>query len=176
MFSHFSSQRLESAVRLLVPQLLLVLLLLIGLASLPVPYFGAIKPQLVIMAIYYWAVYRPTLIPPLFCFLLGLTMDIIAGGVLGINAFILVIMQWIVRDQRRFLMGQPYITIWGVFALVIFLCSAAQWLLYSMAHGAWYPPLPAGLSALISFFLFPFVTLLLNLTHRILPEDTRPYP
>ena len=150
-------------------------MLLVNVVALPLLPVGAVKPPLVLMAVYYWAIYRPTLLPPSLCFAAGLLMDILSGMPLGINALVLVMTQWIVRDQRRFLMGQPYGTIWAVFGLVSVVSVFLQWGLYGLAQAHWAPILPALGGALLGLFLFPFVTLLLIITHRMLPVASRPY-
>lgn len=170
-----SARKTEQAARLLVPQGVLLLLLMLNMASLPVPYANGVKNQLVLMAVYYWAIYRPTLVPPLFCFLLGLTMDVLSGFPLGLNACVLVVIQWLVRDQRKFLIAQPYIVIWAVFGLVAFGAALMQWGLIGLRHLDWVDPLPILAGTMISLFLFPVITLLLAATHRFLPDPQRSF-
>jgi rod shape-determining protein MreD len=172
MMESVSSKKIKMAGRLMLPQLLLVFLLLISLVSLPIPYASPVKPYLVLMAIYYWSIYRPTIIPPLLCFVIGVLLDILSGTPPGLNAFILVGVHWIVRDQRRFLTGQPYITIWAVFGLVAFICGTWQWALLGLINLQWGSPIPGITAILLTVFLFPFVTLILNLVHRILPATS----
>lgn len=59
----FSRRGLETVVRLFIVYALLGFLFLLNLTALPIPYAGMIKPQLVLMAVYYWAIFRPRLIP-----------------------------------------------------------------------------------------------------------------
>lgn len=168
-----SLKKMEYTARLMVPQLLLFVLLLLNMASLPLPYADSVKKHLVLMAIYYWAIYRPTLIPPSVCFLAGLLMDVLGGFPPGLNALVLVLLQWIVRDQRKFLISQPYIVIWAVFGLVAASASVLQWALHGLHDMHWVALLPTLAGTAISLFLFPFVTLLLVCTHRFLPATGR---
>jgi rod shape-determining protein MreD len=170
----FSFGNVAALLRLAVPQLLLALLLILNLTSLPIPYAGSVKPMLVMMAVYYWSIYRPTLVPPWLCFGVGLLMDILTGMPPGLNAFILVALQWLVCDQRRFLMGQPYITIWAVFGFLMMATALAEWVLFGVALG-WAPVVPVVAAVLLSLFLFPVVTLLLVFAHRLLPVSSRTY-
>lgn len=167
-------KRAEDAGRLMAPHALLFLLLLLSVAALPLPSWAGVKPNFLLMAVYYWAIYRPTLLPPMLCFLMGVVVDSLSGMPVGINAFVLVVAQWIVRDQRRFLMGQPYGTIWAVFGLVSAVAAAVQWGLYGLAHMNWGPPLPVLSGTLLGVFLFPPVSLLLVCAHRMLPVASRP--
>lgn len=176
MTADLSGKGFENGLRLLTPVLLLAVLFLLSVTALPVPKFGPVKPALLVMAIYYWSIYRPTVTPPWLCFTTGLALDLISGLTLGVNAIILTLVQWMVRDQRRFLMGQPYITIWAVFSLVAALAAFLQWGLYGLVNFHWAPPIPVMISLLSSIFLFPAVSVLLILVHRILPTVQKTYP
>jgi rod shape-determining protein MreD len=176
MIRDFSLKKLETAARLLIPQLVLFFFLLIGLISWPVAGMSAIKPQLVLMVVYYWAIYRPTLVPPALCFCCGILIDMLSGAPIGTNAIILVALQWLVRDQRRFLMGQPYMTIWAVFCLVALAASLGQWSLSGLSLMRWPDIRPVLASAGVTTFLFPPVTMLLVSIHKILPVASRVYP
>lgn len=172
----FSSGSIVGMLRLAVPQVLLLALLLLNLIPLPIPYVGAVKPMFVMMAVYYWSINRPTLMPPWLCFAAGFIMDVMTGMPPGVNAFILVALQWLVRDQRRFLMGQPYIAIWAVFGLIMGATAFLEWLAFGLVLG-WTPALPVAAAVLLTFFLFPLVTMLLVAAHRILPvTSSRAYP
>ncbi|MCB9988607.1 MAG: rod shape-determining protein MreD [Rhodospirillales bacterium] len=161
------------ALRFVVPQLLLVSLALLNSLSFSVVFVGNLNPFFVVMAIYYWAIYRPTLVAPLWCMLLGLLMDIVAGGALGVNAVILVLVQFIVRTQRRFLMGQPFVVMWFIFGLMVETVALLQWGLQGIAVGMWGDIMPAIINGAVSFFLFPFISMLLVLTHRMLPAPKK---
>ncbi len=156
--------------RLLVPQVLLFSLLIVNMLALPFPYAGTVNPYFVLMAVYYWAIYRPTMVSSLVCFVAGLLLDILSGGLLGMNAFILILFQWVVRSQRRFLMGQPFLVMWFIFSVVVLSAALMQWGMSGFSAMQWGSPLSALFNAVVSFFLFPFVSLLLILTHRILPS------
>lgn len=169
-------RKVEDVGRLFVPHALMGFLLLLNIAALPIFPAGMMKPQLVLMAVYYWSIYRPTLFPPFLCFTIGLLMDSLGGLPLGINAFILVLTQWVVRDQRRFLMGQPYSTIWAIFGFVSMASVFIQWALGGLPGFHWGSLVPLFSATLVSMFLFPFVTLLLIVAHRILPVASRAYP
>ena len=172
----FGQKNIQSMARLAVPQVLLALMLVLGVLKLPLPYVGSGRPSLVLMAVYYWAIYRPTLVPPVLCFIVGLLMDALSGMPLGMNALVLVAVQWIVRGQRRFLMGQPYTVLWALFGLVAVMAAGVTWGLYGLLHLRWTPLLPLAGTIVINLLLFPAVTLLLIFVHRLLPVASRSYP
>ena len=170
---------LETVLRLIIAYALLLFLFLLNLTALPIPYAGLIKPHLVLMAVYYWSIFRPTLVPTWLCFVVGLLLDILSGMPTGLQAFILVLAQSLVRDQRKFLMAQPYISLWAIFGAVAAMAAGVQWLLFGLANEMQWPSLvPVGASVLVTLGLFPLVTMALIATHKFLSPGprSRTYP
>jgi rod shape-determining protein MreD len=165
------SERTEAGARLIAPYSLMALLLIFSIISFSFPVTGSIKAPLLLMAIYYWAIYRPTLIPAWLVFGAGILVDLISGiGAVGVSALVFVIVQWIVTDQRRFLMGQSYLMIWIGFMLVSIVSGLMQWMIFGMLNGVWPPLEQLAFSILLGGALFPVISTLLHLTHKILPE------
>lgn len=170
----FSRRGLETVFRLIIVYAFLGVLFLLNLTALPVPHAGLIKPHLVLMAVYYWAIFRPTLIPTWLCFVVGILLDILSGMPPGLQAFILVIVQSLVRDQRKFLMAQLYISVWAIFGVVVAMAAAIQWSLFGLANDMQWPAImPAAASVLVTFCLFPMVSMALIMTHRMLSPGAR---
>jgi rod shape-determining protein MreD len=151
-----------------------LLLLLLSTVSFAAPYISQVRPFLVLMAVYYWAIYRPTIMPPLVVFLMGLMLDILTYAPLGLNALLLVAVQWIVRGQRVFLTGQPFIMIWIGFGFTATLFASAQFLIYLMTTaGAPLPTQALVASTALTFALFPAASLVFVWLHRLLPHAAR---
>ncbi len=165
----FSIKGFENGLRFLVPLSLLAVLFLLSVTALSIPYAGSVRPALVLIAVYYWSIFRPTLMPPFLCFLIGLLLDIVSGLPMGVNAIVFTLVQWIVRDQRKFLMAQAYMTTWAVFILVAMGAIFLQWGLYGLVRLQWSPVTPVLVSAGVTILLFPVVTFFLILSHRALP-------
>ena len=144
--------------------------LLLFLSVIPF-YWGElsqIKPLFIVMVIYFWTVYRPSLLPPVFVFLLGVLMDLMMAWPLGISAFVYTGIQWLVRTQRRFLMGQSFFVFWGGFMLVALLAGIAHWGLFCLLNLTFINILPVFFNIGVSIFLFPFILLPLFLIHKLL--------
>ncbi len=169
-----SRRGLETVLRLFIAYTFLLLLFLLNLTALPIPHAGLIKPQLVLMAVYYWSIFRPTLVPTWLCFVVGLLLDILSGMPTGLQAFILVLAQSMIRDQRKFLMAQPYISLWAIFGAVAAMAAAIQWALFGLANDMQWPALmPVAASVLVTMSLFPLVTIALIATHKFLSPGAR---
>jgi rod shape-determining protein MreD len=165
------TERAEAGVRLVVPYSLMAVLFIFNVVSLSFPRTGSITAPLILMAIYYWSIYRPTLVPAWLAFITGVFVDLLSGiSTVGVSALVFVMVQWLVTDQRRFLMGQSFLMIWIGFAIVSIAALFLQWLVYGILGGAWLPTEPLGFSILLGMALFPVISMLLHLTHKILPQ------
>jgi rod shape-determining protein MreD len=169
------SERAEAGIRFVAPYGLMAVLLFFSIVSFTYPVAGAIKAPLLLMAIYYWAIFRPTLIPAWLVFAVGIFVDLMSGtDAVGASALVFVVVQWIVSDQRRYLMGQSFLMIWIGFILVSGVAGIAQWFVIGLLTG-WQPLKPLGFTILLGIALFPLISLLLHLTHKILPEPQTRY-
>lgn len=163
------TERLDLGGRMAVPYFFVGLLFVLNIVSLSYPFTGGIKVPFILMALYYWSIFRPTMIPGWLAFAIGIVLDLLSGLPVGINASIFVVLQWVVSDQRRFLMGQPFIMIWSGFGLVAAISSFLQWFLFGLSTLHWPSIVPVGISFVLGFVLFPVVCLLFHFTHKILP-------
>jgi rod shape-determining protein MreD len=168
---------LNWAFRLLLAQCVIVVFLLMNIVSLSFPHSADFKPFFLLMAVYYWAIYRPTVMPLFYTFLLGVIVDLLSDVPVGLNALILVAIQLIVRRSRLFLMGQPYMTVWIGFAVIAFCYASALWLVVSVQAIDLFRPLPftpAMIAMFLSILFFPLASLLLQGVHKLLPVASRP--
>ena len=166
------------AMRLFLAQGVTIIFLLLNIVSFSMPHAGDFKPFFLLMAVYYWAIYRPTMMPVAYTFALGLIMDLLAELPIGLSALILVALQTIVRHSRLFLMGQPYIMVWLGFGIVALGNAFCLWLVMSLASFSFAPMgalLQTMVAVLLSVMLFPLATLILQGVHRILPVATDPF-
>lgn len=159
--------------RLAIVQVVIGFLFVLNVVNFSIPYTADIRPFFLLMAVYYWAVFRPSLIPPAFAFVWGFLLDLLSGlPVVGLNAIILLIIQWVVRDQRVYLMGQPFPMLWAGFAVTAGVYALLLWGAVALFTLQWPAYMPTLISALLTITLFPIIGLLLVLTHRLLPQES----
>lgn len=151
-------QRLDRLARNLTPLMTGLILVMFAVLPLQIPYYGSVSPNLGIMAVFYWVVYRPDLMPPSGAFLIGLWQDIMVGMPLGANAFVLLVMHMALISQRRFFQGKTFPVMWWAFAMITFMASALIWILMMALYGTWLAPAPAFFQFLLTIALYPFVT------------------
>ena len=167
-----SIQRLDRNARKLLPSLTALLLGLLVVVPIGIPDWGRLAPPLMLVAVYYWSLSRPGLMPPSAAFVLGLFQDLLTGAPLGSGALILVLVQWILRSQQRFLANRPFLLLWAGFAPVVFGAAILEWLVYAMFTFTVAPFSEGLVRALLGFVLFPVVAgLVLIPAHRALATN-----
>ena len=168
-FSSFS-ERASASIRMVPAYSLVGFLFLIGVVSISYPLTGLINAPFFLMALYYWSIYRPTLLPRWLVFILGCSMDFLSGFPIGLSAVLFLIIQWIVTDQRKFLMAQSFMVVWFGFLIVSAGTFGAQWVFFSLLDFHAHSIKPLLISSVLGAFFFPIVMLALHFTHKFLPS------
>ena len=163
------SEQMDMFLRLCVPYLVMFTLFVLNMVFFSTPLSTTIEIPFVVMVIYYWSIYRPTLIPPLLVFIIGLCLDLISGFPVGLSSLVFLIIRQSVSEQRLFLTGQPFMVIWLGFGIVGTISALVQWVLFGLMHFQWTPIQPVNLTIVAGVLLFPVIALLLNLSHKVLP-------
>lgn len=163
-------QRLDSFARNLVPLTLTVALVLFSVVPLHIPGYAAIVPMLVLISVYYWAIHRPGLLPPLAVFAVGLAQDALSGAPFGLHAVVLLLAYGAVVSQRRFFLGKSFLVVWWGFMLVALGAALAAWVLASALAGAVIGPRAALFQYLVTLALYPIVIWVFLSAQRVIPR------
>jgi rod shape-determining protein MreD len=129
-------------------------------------YFPAID----LMVIYYWCVYRPSLLGNGYVFAVGFLKDILINAAFGINAFTnLTIRLLIMRKGGNF---QPtFYFLWFGFAIILMVAITIKWLLFSFVAQEWLNVGMALKHFFVSVLIYPFVHNFLNKIYVLLPRS-----
>jgi rod shape-determining protein MreD len=154
-------QRLDSFARRLLPLVLTLLLAVVGVLPFHIPGLSPVAPAFSLMAVYYWAIFRPDLLPAPLVFAAGVLQAVLSGLPLGVEALALLGAYSIVASQRRFFLGKSFVVMWWGFLLVAAGALAAEWALVSVLRDAIVDPRPVAVEFVMTLAFFPFVTWLL---------------
>lgn len=98
--------------------------------------FGSsVTPAFAFMAIYYWGVVRPEMFPSVAVFAVGLILDLLSGGPIGLWAFVYAVTYGVVVSQRFFLVNAPFSVFWMGFVVASVFASSIAWLAASLFYG-----------------------------------------
>ena len=159
--------RLLRILRTLLPGLVTLLAVLVAVLPLGISFAAVVTPFLSLMAVYYWSIYRPDLLPPAAVFAIGVLQDILTGGPVGLLALVLLLVQALAVSQRRILLGQGFTVEWAGLLLVTAGAGLVSWLLASVYYLALVPPLPFVVQALITAALYPLGSWLFTRVARL---------
>lgn len=150
--------QLDLAARKLFPFALSICLVVLGVVPLPIPGYGLVTPAFGLMAVYYWAIHRPDLLPAVAVFVLGLLEDILSGAPTGLNTLVLLLVYAAMRNQRRPFLGKPFAVMWFGFFVVAPAAIFAHWFFASLLAGRLIPPDTAVVRLLFTLALYPWLT------------------
>src|SRR3989338_3177588 len=150
--------------------ILLFLLILLNLVKFPLLGADGGKLSFLLIGIYFWTIYRPTLLPYTMVFASGLLLDLLSGGLVGLNALCFMIVAMIVRGQRRFLLGQSWSVVWAGFCVAVTLVMGIHYVVYSLSSLTILPPIPLGFNLIISYLLYPLILPPMILLNRVLSD------
>jgi rod shape-determining protein MreD len=148
-------QRLDAVARHLAPFALAFLLVLFGAVPIRLPYMAEIGPNFALLAVYYWAVHRPTVLPAFAVFVLGLMSDLLGAAPLGVGTAVLLGVYAITGTQRRFILGQSFLGVWTVFMIICAGAFTVTWALSSLLAGTMIDARPAVFAAVLNVAIYP---------------------
>ena len=147
--------RLDQLARGLTPFAITLLLVIVSLVPIRLPGLSPITPWVSLMAVYFWTLHRPDLLPLGAVFLLGLFADLVGGGPLGVTSLALMAAQAVARAQRRHILPHPFIVQWVIFGLTAALAEALLTLLHVLAYTQAVDPDPALFQAFMTVACYP---------------------
>lgn len=164
------SEYLDIFIRMTVVYVVMFILFVLNISATTSALSAMGEVPFTLMLIYYWSVYRPSLLPSIIVFGLGASFDLLSMMPLGLNALIFLIVRYVITSQRLFLTGQPFIIVWLGFAVVSFAALSMQWAFHGLIVFQWSAIEPIIFTVLISVFIYPPISILLHFLHKILPD------
>lgn len=161
-------QRLNTLAKALIPALLTAFLVVFVVVPLRAPEVAPLVPALGVVAVYYWSVFRPDLMPAWLIFLLGLFQDLLTAAPLGTGLLALVAIYFLVASQRRIFVNASFLLLWVVFALFAALALTLAWLAGSLLVGSWGDARLLLLQYALTVGIYPCLAWLFGRTQQLL--------
>ena len=156
------SQNLWRGIRNATPGFSLVFLVFVTVLPYRAPEASTIIPPLAVMAVYYWGIYRPDLLPKVLIFLVGIFHDALVGGPLGMWALIYLAVHAVMTSQRRFFLGKKFTLEWVGFILFVPPIFAAIWLVGLLFVGLHGDLSATVLQAVVIIVIYPVLAWLMG--------------
>lgn len=158
-------RRLDLLARELMPIALTFALILVGAIPFYIPGLQSVAPSLPFIAVFYWSLHRPDLMPPAAAFFIGLFQDILSGAPVGTGAAVFVVLHAAVQSQRTFFHGKPFSVLWLGFAVAAVAAAALGWVIMSAMTLALVDGRSVMLQAVTTIGCFPLVVRALWFCH-----------
>jgi len=149
-------QQLDRLARNLVPFALCAVLVVFSSLPFHIPGYGQVAANFTLMSVFYWAVFRPRLMPLAAVFAIGVLQDIVVGTPLGTNALVLVLVHTLVTRQGRVFRGKSFFVLWWGFGMVALGAGALGWAVITALSLAAIDPTPGFFQFSLTAALFPF--------------------
>lgn len=149
--------RADFTARSLAPAALTLLLIVLAMVPLNLTGFAAAAPAVAMIAVFFWVVHRPELMPAWAVFLIGLFQDLVSGGSLGVGILALLMVHVIVDTQRRYFARASFQGLWVAFAVIAAAAMYFMWILNCLLQDAWVAAYPAFFQFLTTVAVYPCV-------------------
>jgi rod shape-determining protein MreD len=149
------------AIRAVPASLFTLLLALMSMHSFNLSSLLTVNMLLVLHALYYWSIFRPSVLPFWVAFILGFMVDLVSGNLLGLNAFLFVLSMLVISSQRRYLLSQPFAAQWAGFLCVALAVECIRWGVMMLVNWAFLSPASGLVSAVLSAVLYPVTALIM---------------
>ena len=156
---------LDVAARYAFPVVLTGLVLLLLSAPIGIPGQAQMQPAWALASVYFWTLFRPASLPAFAVFALGLLLDLLAQGPLGVGVLILLLAHATALRSRRSLTRQGFAVVWLVFILFAAAAATLEWALMSLLTWRVLPPWPGLFEFGMAVGAYPVLATLLTRAH-----------
>jgi rod shape-determining protein MreD len=123
------------------------------------------EPVFPLAAAFVWAALRPSIIAPVALVLLGLFLDLVWGGPIGLWPLCLIAAHVVALSVRRLLSGEDFAVLWVWYAAACVVAFGVGESLMRLAYGIWPSLVGVALQAGVTSALFPLAWWLIERYH-----------
>jgi rod shape-determining protein MreD len=161
-------QRDVGLINRLMPALTTALCVIASMVPAHLPAFAVATPLFTLMAVYFWTLHRPHLLPFPVVFAAGLLLDMLDGAPLGLSSLILLLAHGLVLSQREHLVMRRFTMVWVGFLVVAAAAVALQWGVVSLFYGMMLDIRAFLFQGVVTVAVYPVVSYLLARVEQML--------
>lgn len=148
---------LEGRLKKILPFLCSVLLVLVAYVPIHLPLSQYLRPDVGMICVYFWALYRQDLFGALSAFVLGFVADSLSAVPIGLNVFSFMLVFALSSTFGSYVNSKPFALSWGGFAIISLLAFVAKWLLISVYYSKFLAFGGVFTAYLATVFLYPLI-------------------
>lgn len=96
----------------------------------------SVTPFFILMIVFFWSIYQPSLFHPVYIFFIGFVYDVFFNFYIGLHSLLFVFLYFTLSRQRVFLLGQNYFVIYLLFILIVAATHAFEIIFYYIILGS----------------------------------------
>ena len=155
----------------LLPFFLSLFFIFINYTPSNVSFSTFIRPEIGLICVFYWVLYRPDLFNMFMVFLLGLINDIISSAPLGADIITYLTVYVIVSNMIAFFYNKPFVVVWYGFAFIFIIAELVKWLILSVYYAQFLPISGLFFISLFTVACYPVVSLFNDLAQKFLMNE-----
>jgi rod shape-determining protein MreD len=157
-------------IALLFPKIITLLFVFVGFSHTNSLGLNNFFPLIDLMSIYYWSLYRPNTMQNWFVFVMGLLVDVVSGGPIGLNALLNLLLRGAVLYKGNYV-KKSFAMVWQSFALLLAVIISIKWLVFSTINSGFPVIDSAIMQLLLSVLLYPLFHSMFNVVNVNLPRS-----
>lgn len=152
----------------------LVTAVLMALSSYIPVYIGIIsniRPDMGMIAIYFWMLHRGDLFDLKSVVLLGLIDGALGTTALGMSLFAYLVVYVLMTNLRKFLNGRPFVVVWYGFMAVSLVAILLKWLVATIYWGKFLSMTSLMFSYFLGAAVYPVMSMVLAFVQNCFLQD-----
>lgn len=141
----------------ILPLISSVLLVLFTYIPLSVPLLKFLRPDVALICVYFWTLYRRDLFGPISVALLGVVSDSLTSLPLGTNMFVFIFVYIMSINYARFVNAKSFAVGWFGFAIISFVAFFVKWLMMSFYYSQFLHFLGIFAGYISTILLYPLI-------------------
>ncbi|MBF0346650.1 MAG: rod shape-determining protein MreD [Magnetococcales bacterium] len=155
-----------SLISTLLPGLSIFMAIVVQETAIPFASWGILRPDLVIICLFYWRMYRPDLCGPILAFGTGLLLDTLSTTPMGLNALSKIILVLLTGRYGKIFRALDFVLLIPVIGIFVIIDEAIQWVWIVMTSGFTFRWEVLVGRPLATILIMPLMVRLLIFLHR----------
>lgn len=160
-----------SFIQRILPLTTAILLVLSAYVPIYVSFINNIRPDMGMIAIYFWMLHRSDLFDLKSVVLLGLLDGAVSSTAFGLGLFAYLIIYVLMINLRKFLNGKPFVVNWYGFMAVSLIALLLKWLMATIYWGMFLPITTLMFSYLLGAAVYPLISTILGFIQNSFLQD-----
>lgn len=149
---------IELNLKKILPLLCSVFFLLLIYIPIHIPLSPLFRPDVSMICIYFWVLYRKDLFGILSTVVLGIIADILSSSPDGLNIFTFMLVFTLSSTFGSYVNTKPFIISWVGFAIITLVSLLVKWLLVSIFYSSFLPFNGVITAYFATVFLYPLIS------------------